>query len=173
MSAMTFLLGMLSPRTNVKGMIAGYVGGMIPLVCSLIGMFFIPRHKSFYNSTGRVFSRINCWWHSSSVNNIGSEMTLKTRKSTKCGHVWGQWIAEHYNKFYNDVDNSCWDNFTCNRPRWRLSILACYILGFTTFPGFCCECIYNYICLTGILYHRNISIINLVPIKVTRTAVRS
>ena len=56
MSGMTFLLGMLSPRTNVKGMIAGYVGGMIPLTCSLIGMFFIPRHKSFYNSTERVLT---------------------------------------------------------------------------------------------------------------------
>ena len=56
MSGMTFLLGMLSPRTNVKGMIAGYIGGMIPLTCSLIGMFFIPRHKSFYNSTERVLT---------------------------------------------------------------------------------------------------------------------
>ena len=60
MSAMTFLLGMLSPRTNVKGMIAGYIGGMIPLTCSFIGMFFIPRHKSFYNSTGRVFTQHFC-----------------------------------------------------------------------------------------------------------------
>lgn len=57
MSGMTFLLGMLSPRTNVKGMMVGYIGGMIPLTCSLIGMFFIPRHKSFYNSTGRVFTK--------------------------------------------------------------------------------------------------------------------
>jgi len=56
MSGMTFLLGMLSPRTNVKGMIAGYIGGMISLTCSLIGMFFIPRHKSFYNSTERVLT---------------------------------------------------------------------------------------------------------------------
>ena len=55
MSAMTFALGMLSPRINVKGMLAGFVGGLIPLICSLIGMFFIPRHESFYNSTGRVF----------------------------------------------------------------------------------------------------------------------
>ena len=54
MSAMTFFLGMLSPRINAKGMIAGYVGGMIPLICSLIGMFFIQRHKSFYNSTGKI-----------------------------------------------------------------------------------------------------------------------
>ena len=57
MSGMTFLLGMLSPRTNVKGMMVGYIGGMIPLTCSLIGMFFIPRHKSFYNSTGRVLTQ--------------------------------------------------------------------------------------------------------------------
>ena len=60
MSGMTFLLGMLSPRTNVKGMMVGYIGGMIPLTCSLIGMFFIPRHKSFYNSTGKVFTLYFC-----------------------------------------------------------------------------------------------------------------
>ena len=56
MSGMTFILGMLSPRTNVKGILAGYVGGMIPIACSLIGMFFIPRHKSFYNNTGQRFT---------------------------------------------------------------------------------------------------------------------
>ena len=57
MSGMTFILGMLSPRTNVKGILAGYVGGMIPIACSLIGMFYIPRHESFYNKTGQVLKR--------------------------------------------------------------------------------------------------------------------
>ena len=56
MSGMTFILGMLSPRTNVKGILAGYVGGMIPIACSLIGMFVIPRHESFYNNTGQRFT---------------------------------------------------------------------------------------------------------------------
>ena len=54
LSGTTFILGMLSSKVNVKGIIAGYVGGFIPIIFSLIGMFLIPRHKSFYNTTGTV-----------------------------------------------------------------------------------------------------------------------
>ena len=91
MSAMTFLLGMLSPRTNVKGMIAGYIGGMIPLTCSFIGMFFIPRHKSFYNSTGRVLTYHSYMSHINYINYIHTyymyEQGLKIRNSKKCRYV--------------------------------------------------------------------------------------
>ena len=83
MSGMTFLLGMLSPRTNVKGMIAGWIGGMIPLTCSLIGMFFIPRHKSFYNSTGTVLT----FYLFREIFGSFDQQGLKLWTSKKCGHV--------------------------------------------------------------------------------------
>ena len=44
---------MLSPRVNSKGLLAGYISGLINGAIIIIGMFIIERDPSFYNNTNR------------------------------------------------------------------------------------------------------------------------
>lgn len=87
------------------------------------------------------------------------KIKFKIRLSADCGHVWNSWSLKHDCQFSNHINWSDFANdIVCDRSWWaRLSVLACYFLGITPFPGFCCEHVDYFICITSIVFNREFS----------------
>ena len=54
--ASAFIHSIFIPKMNVKGLLAGYVSAMLPIIISLVGIFIFPRPDDRNNETIRDIS---------------------------------------------------------------------------------------------------------------------